>query len=154
MVPVNSCADEETGLQVGRAGDCAAAPRRFARYPRVRLGIETTPRLPTWSRGGGTIAVQGPKVVVRVPVQGRTSVNDLFLMREALVAGLGVCLLPWLLASPEIAAGRIVRMMPEYRPVGGTMYLVHPPAKPLAPKLVAFMSYLVEHPPRLILQPS
>jgi DNA-binding transcriptional LysR family regulator len=45
-------------------------------------------------------------------------------------------------------------VLPEYRGAGGIAYLVYPPAKPLSPKLVAFCSYLLEHAPRLIVQPA
>lgn len=131
------------------AGTTYAARHELPRHPQELINHDCL-----LFQGRSTVVVRGPKGVVKVPVQGRTSANDLFFMREALVAGLGVCPLPWFLASPELAAGRIVRMMPEYRLVGGTLYLVYPPAKPLSPKLVAFTSYLLEHAPRLILQPA
>lgn len=54
------------------------------------------------------------------------------------------------LSRLQLAAGRIVRALPDHRVAGGATYLVHPPAKPLCPKLVAFCSYLLEHAPRLI----
>jgi len=33
------------------------------------------------------------------------------------------------LAKHELAAGRITRVLPDYRASGGTAYLVHPPHK-------------------------
>jgi DNA-binding transcriptional LysR family regulator len=90
---------------------------------------------------------------VKVAIQGRTSGNDLFFLREAIAAGVGISALPWFLASPELAAGRMTRVLPDHTAIGGATYLVYPPAKPLSPKLVAFCNYLFEHGPRLMVQP-
>jgi DNA-binding transcriptional LysR family regulator len=99
--------------------------------------------------GGKTLALQGPKGIVKVPVQGRAASNDFFFLREAIAAGLGIGPLPWFLARPELAAGRITRLLPEYHAAGGTAYLVHPPVTPSPPKLAKFCAHLLEHVPRL-----
>jgi DNA-binding transcriptional LysR family regulator len=131
------------------AGTAYAARREVPKHPQDLVRQEFV------LYGGWTmVALQGPKGVAKVAVQGRASANDLFFMREAIAAGLGIGPLPWFLANPELAAGRITRVLPEYRLAGGTSYLVYPPAKPLSPKLVAFCSYLLEHAPRLIVQPA
>ncbi|MET0413962.1 MAG: substrate binding domain-containing protein, partial [Polyangiaceae bacterium] len=105
------------------------------------------------SAGGSTWPVEGPNGVTKVDLPGRLRTNDFFFAREAIACGLGIAPLPWFLASPDLAAGRITRVLPDYRMSGGMTYLVHPPAKPLSPKLVAFTTYLHEHAPRLIVQP-
>jgi DNA-binding transcriptional LysR family regulator len=131
------------------AGTTYAARRDLPKHPHDLAGHESV-----LFGGGRAIALQGAKGVVKVPVQGRGSANDLFFLREAIAAGLGIGPLPWFLANAELAAGRITRVLPEYRLVGGASYIVYPPAKPLSPKLVAFCSYLLEHAPRLIVQPA
>jgi DNA-binding transcriptional LysR family regulator len=98
---------------------------------------------------GKTLTLEGPHGVVKVPVRGRAASNDFFFLREAIAAGVGIGPLPWFLARPELAAGRILRVLPDYRAAGGTAYLVHAPAKPIAPKLSKFCAYLLEHVPRL-----
>jgi len=103
--------------------------------------------------GTNTLTLQGPSGPEKVTVNGRASANDFFFVREAIASGLGIGLLPWFLASQEMAAGRITRVLPEYRAAGGTAYLVYPPAKPLAPKLVRFCAHLLEHAPRLAALP-
>lgn len=103
--------------------------------------------------GGNTLALEGPKGIVKVEVKGRASANDFFFLREAIAAGVGIGPLPWFLASHELAAGRITRVLPEYRGAGGTAYVVYPPAKPLSPKLVQFCAHLLQHVPRLTVQP-
>ena len=82
-------------------------------------------------------------------MQGRAASNDFFFVREAVAAGVGIGPLPWFLAKHELAAGRITRVLPDYRAVGGMTYLVHPPTKPDPTKLSKFCAYLLENVPRL-----
>jgi DNA-binding transcriptional LysR family regulator len=51
---------------------------------------------------------------------------------------------PRFLAKHELAAGRITRVLPDYRAVGGAAYLVHPPTKP-APPVSKFCAHLLEN---------
>ena len=99
------------------------------------------------------LTLTGPAGVVKIALKSRVSGNDLFFAREAIINGLGITALPWFLANPELAAGRIVRVLPDYQLLGGTAYLVHAPAKPVPAKVAAFAKYLLEHAPRLIVQP-
>jgi len=103
--------------------------------------------------GTNTLTFQGPKGPEKLTVNGRAAGNDFFFVREAIVSGVGIGPLPWFLASQEVSAGRLTRVLPEYRVAGGTAYLVYPPAKPLAPKLVRFCAHLLEHGPRLAALP-
>lgn len=100
--------------------------------------------------GGKTLALEGPNGPVKVAVQGRVAGNDFFFLREAIASGVGIGPLPWFLASQELAAGRITRVLPDYRAAGGTAYLVYPPAKPLSPKLAKLCAHLMEHVPRMV----
>jgi len=102
---------------------------------------------------GNVLTLEGPKGKVKLAMSGRAAGNDFFFLREAIMAGVGIGLLPWFLASQELAAGRITRVLPDYRATEGIAYLVYPPAKPLAPKLVHFCEHLMEHIPRLRVQP-
>ena len=100
-----------------------------------------------------TYPLKGPKGIVKLRVPGRVSGDDLLFVRGAVVAGVGIGALPWFIASQELAAGTITRVLPEYRSAAGAAYVVYPPAKPLAPKVAAFCSYLLEHGPRIFTQP-
>jgi DNA-binding transcriptional LysR family regulator len=103
--------------------------------------------------GGNALALEGAKGKVKVAVPRRAAANDFFFLREAIAAGVGIGPLPWFLASHELAAGRIIRVLPDYRVTGGTAHLVYPPAKPLSPKLAQFCAHLIGHVPRLAGQP-
>ena len=93
------------------------------------------------------------ELILAAAAESLATSGDVSFNAIAKAAGVGIGALPWFLANADLAAGRITRVLPDYRLAGGTSYLVYPPAKPLAPKLVAFCSYLLEHAPRLIVQP-
>jgi len=94
--------------------------------------------------------MKGPKGVVKIKIQSRVCGDDFFFIREAVVAGVGIGALPWFMANPELAAGRIVRVLPDYVAATGTLYIVYPPAKPVPAKITAFITCLQEQAPRLL----
>ena len=95
-------------------------------------------------------SVTSPEGTAKLAIRPRVSGNDFFFVREAIAAGLGIGLLPWFVARHELAAGRVVRVLPDHRMALGTLYVVYPEAKPLPPKVRAFTSHLREHVPRLL----
>jgi DNA-binding transcriptional LysR family regulator len=100
-----------------------------------------------------TYHLKGPKGAVTVRVPGRVSGDDFLFVRGAIVAGIGIGALPWFIARQELAQGTITPVLPEYRLVGGSAWVVYAPAKPVPPKVMAFCSYLLEHGPRIFTQP-
>ncbi len=97
--------------------------------------------------------LKGPKGPVTVRVPGRVSGDDFLFVRGAVVAGVGIGALPWFIANQELAAGAITPVLPEYRLARGSAWVVHAPAKPVPPKVRAFVSYLLEHGTRVFTQP-
>jgi DNA-binding transcriptional LysR family regulator len=96
------------------------------------------------------VSIMSPKGPAKLELRTRVSGNDFFFVREAIVAGLGVGVLPWFGARDELAAGRAVRVLPDHQMTLGTLYVVYPQAKPLPPQVRAFASHLREHVPRLL----
>jgi len=97
--------------------------------------------------------LEGPKGAVTVRVPGRVNGDDFLFVRGAVVAGVGIGVLPWFIANQELATGSITRVLPEYRLVGGSAWVVHAPAKPVPQKVRAFCSYLLEHGTRIFTEP-
>src|SRR3954469_3546316 len=129
------------------AGTQYAARRQLPKQPRDLLEHDNVVFFP----GDANIYdMKGPKGTAKLKVPGRVSGDDFFFVREAVVAGLGIGAMPWFMASHEVAAGGVVRVLPDYQAVLGAMYLMYPPAKPLPPKVAAFTAYLREHAPRLL----
>jgi DNA-binding transcriptional LysR family regulator len=106
-------------------------------YPRgMNAGI--------WSfeRKAGRKPSAGP---VTVTVNGPFSANNSEVLRDAALDDLGVALLPDFTAQAAIRSGRLIALLPEWRPVGGfadQLYVVRPYA-PHVPRAVAvFVTYL------------
>lgn len=55
---------------------------------------------------------------VGVPVSGRFKANNSEVLREAVLGGLGIGLLPDFTAMDELQAGRLVQVLPDWKPVG------------------------------------
>jgi len=94
--------------------------------------------------------LKGPKGFTKIKVPGRVSGDDFFFIRESVLAGLGIGAMPTFMATQELSAGRLVRVLPEYQSALGAIYVIYPPAKPLPPKVTAFTTYVREHAPRLL----
>lgn len=101
-------------------------------------------------RGRARLTVEGPRGTTRIEARGRVSANDFAFLREALAGGLGIGALPWFVAREELASGRLVRVLPDHRLAGNTVFLVHAPGKPLPRKLQAFRDHLLAHAPRML----
>jgi len=99
---------------------------------------------PTWSfepeKGkGGRIGV---------PVKGVFAANNSEALREAALGGAGIALLPDFSAHRDVLGGKLVVVLPEWRPVGAfgeQLYAIRP-YSPHVPRTVqALVSYLREH---------
>lgn len=85
----------------------------------------------------------------QVRVQAVLAANDIEVQRQAAVRGLGVALLPDRAVAADLAAGRLVPVLPTE--VGGTSTLavVYPERRYLAPAVRAFVDHVVAWSPRL-----
>jgi DNA-binding transcriptional LysR family regulator len=81
-------------------------------------------------------------------VSGSLQVNDVPMIRNAALEGIGIALLPTWLVADELSTGRIRRILPEYdlTPTGfdAGLYAVFPRTPQMAPKMRAFLDFLVE----------
>lgn len=71
--------------------------------------------------------------------------DDLAFVTNAVVAGVGLGLVPTFLAREPIAAGAIVRVLPRVSLPAGALYLVYPPTRHVPRKVAALRDFLVEH---------
>jgi DNA-binding transcriptional LysR family regulator len=141
----------ESGLFAGPAYVARhGAPRRpddLLRHEHVLMkagdGKQVLALEPRDTPGRGTL---------RLTVHGRCSANDFFFLREVIAGGAGIGQLPWFMARADLAAGRLVRILPDYAVVGASTYLVHARATPLPVTLRAFRDFVLERAPGLLTQ--
>lgn len=85
----------------------------------------------------------------RVPVRSRYQINNGEALRQAALAGLGVVMQPLALLAADLAAGRLVRVMPGFAPRPRRVSLVYLPDRRPTPKLRAFIDFAVRRMPEI-----
>jgi DNA-binding transcriptional LysR family regulator len=83
---------------------------------------------------------EGP--VALVPHRPRLLTDDLSTMRTAALAGIGVAQLPSLMAEADIAAGRLVELLPGWRLRNDTVHAIFPTRRGLLPSLRVLLDFL------------
>jgi len=95
------------------------------------------------SSDGTWTLFQGKKRAT-VPVRGRLLVNSHAAEREALLRGLGLAILPLISVHADLAAGRLVLVLPDWEARYGALSLVRPATAFLPYKLRLFIDFITE----------
>jgi DNA-binding transcriptional LysR family regulator len=100
-------------------------------------------RFPDHTRQCNTWRLQGPRGSQGVPIDSRFAVNDMRVLAQACVAGLGIA---QLIVEPLIAQGKLVRVLPTYRraSMGLGLQLVYTSRPPLPAAVAVFAEFLLE----------
>jgi DNA-binding transcriptional LysR family regulator len=86
--------------------------------------------------------LQADGEMVSVPIDAVLCSNNGDVLRAAAVNGNGITLLPTFLLGPDIAAGRLSVVLPDYPPVGLGIYALYAPNRFLAAKTRVFVDFL------------
>lgn len=76
--------------------------------------------------------------------------DNLSTLKEATLAGMGVCGLPLYACATELAAGTLKIVLPEWRPKAGHLVMLFPSRLGLAPAVRAFVDFLKAELPSLL----
>jgi DNA-binding transcriptional LysR family regulator len=82
--------------------------------------------------------------VIKLETRPRICVNEALTIHRLVANGAGIGLLSGYICAPEIAAGRLVRLFPEWRPTPVEVSIVFPSRRELAPAVRAFADYMKE----------
>lgn len=83
-----------------------ASPTDLDGLPGLALG---------WRPGGNSWSLQGPGgSAASVPFAARLRSDDMFTLKQAAAAGLGVVALPAYVCAEDVAAGRLSRLLPDW----------------------------------------
>jgi DNA-binding transcriptional LysR family regulator len=80
-----------------------------------------------------------------VRVSGNLVTNSGETVRTAALEGVGISLAAGFLVADDLEQGRLVRLLPEYRPVEFSMNAVYPHRHHLSAKVRSFIDLLVQH---------
>jgi DNA-binding transcriptional LysR family regulator len=90
----------------------------------------------------GGMSLQGPEGEVTNDMPVRLTVNDMTLALRAAAAGAGVAPVSILIAAPEIAAGTVVRVLPEWSAPPAQVLAVYPERRGQRPAVRAVLDAL------------
>ena len=86
----------------------------------------------------------GPAGEERVPVKGRLQINNGDALRQAALSGAGILMHAELLLAADLAAKRLVRVLPKHAPPFREAHLVYLPDRHPRPKLQRFVDFVLE----------
>jgi len=81
---------------------------------------------------------------VRVAIGGRYKVTTSLAVRDALLAGFGLSLIPRIYVEKDIAEGRLATALDDWTPVETSIYAVYPSRQYILPKVRAFVDFLID----------
>ncbi|MBR7987529.1 LysR family transcriptional regulator [Burkholderia cenocepacia] len=127
----------------------AASPAYLARRgtPRTPRELADHDCLTVSSRQGRSMwRLQGPRGTQEISIDSRFSVNDMRVVMQACLAGLGIALVPQVLAAAAIDEGKLARVLPAYQRSGAGLglQLVYTSRPPLPPAVTAVAEFLLE----------
>jgi DNA-binding transcriptional LysR family regulator len=97
---------------------------------------------PVW-----TFEPMGGTERVTIPVSGSLSANNSEALRDAALSGLGIALLPDFSAQASLRSGKLVEVLPQWKPVGAfaeQLYAIRPYSAHVPRAVTAFVAYLRE----------
>lgn len=79
-----------------------------------------------------------------VPINIAMRANNAEVLRDVALNGAGIVLVPTFIANPALSEGRLVEVLPAYRPRRETIYAIYPRHRHLSSKVQLFVQYVSE----------
>jgi DNA-binding transcriptional LysR family regulator len=93
----------------------------------------------------GAWGLIGPQGRVSFEPSGLIDANNLTVLRDAAIAGLGIALLPCYQCREAEHDGRLERLMPDWPPEPADVFILYPSKRHLSIKVQAFLAFLEKH---------
>jgi DNA-binding transcriptional LysR family regulator len=119
-----------------------ASPLVINDYPRALADHQCVVLARDSARTNWTL--EGPSGPIGVTVSGRFRANNARAVMQAAAAGLGIALLSYPLCVAEIEAGRLVRVLAEYRQETASVYAAFPNRRQIARAVSVFVDFVSE----------
>jgi DNA-binding transcriptional LysR family regulator len=75
-------------------------------------------------------------------ISGRFRSNNGNMLHAAMLGGAGIGLAPTFVVGKDLAEGRLVSLMPDYRPIASELSAIYPPGKNLSAKVRSLIDFL------------
>lgn len=153
----------DLAIRVGPLDDSSLICRRLSILGPLRLFASPdylqrhgTPRTPqdladhaclamTGQQEAVTWHLDGPDGTLALPIRPRMAVGSWNILRELIVAGMGIGRLPEITGLQETGEGNLEEILPEWAPAGDACYAVYPSGKNPSPALRAMVDLLSAH---------
>lgn len=93
--------------------------------------------------GGSSWELAGSNGVARVAIDPVLSADNIMALYHAALAGCGIALLADFIAGADLAAGRLVEVLPEWPPAPSEVSVIYPNAPFTPRKVLAWIDFLV-----------
>ena len=80
----------------------------------------------------------------RIAVNGAIQMNNSLAIREAVLAGAGISRMPTFIVGDDIKTGRLTQLLPDYRLLELSIYLIFAGRDHLAPKVRSFIDFVAK----------
>lgn len=100
-------------------------------------------------KAGWTLHRPGAEAAVSVKASARIRVNAGTGVRDALLKGLGIGQMPWVMADEAVAQGRLAPVLMPWHPPPVEVFALVPSSRYLTPKVRAFIDLALEKFPRM-----
>lgn len=90
-------------------------------------------------------AFSGSRGAAEVDIDARLTLSNSLAIRDAVLAGLGIALIPSFYVMDELVEGKLVPLLRNYEAPGITVHAVFPQSKNQSPKVRVFVEYLRSH---------
>ena len=143
----------DSTLIARRVGPCRHAIVASPEY----LKRHGTPRTPKELRDHNIITYQyqesalewhfqkAGETPISVPVSGSIQMNNSLALREAVLNGAGITRTPTFVVGRDLQDGILQAVLPNYDTLEVSIYVVFPQRHLLAPKVRAFVDFMIEH---------
>lgn len=88
--------------------------------------------------------MEGPKGIEYVDAPARLVINDMLLIKNMALRGVGIGSVPLSMAQEEVMAGALVPVLTDYPLTQKEFFLVYPSRRQSPSKVVAFIDFIVE----------
>ena len=122
-----------------------AAPAYLARRGTPRTPAELSGHAClgyTLTGSGADWRMEGPEGSLTVPITGPIRADNGDIIRLAALSGAGILFQPHFIVDDDLAAGRLVRLLPQWQSAELGVYAVYPSRKHLSAKVRTFVDFL------------
>lgn len=111
------------------------SPAELAKFECIQFTSDADADLGIWQ-------LKGPKGESRIAASGKVSSNNMALVRDFVLSGEGLALMPHFLCAEDVEAGRLKVVLKDWRQSVGPIHVVYPGQRFMLPKVRAFVDHL------------